>query len=125
MKYELTVADNNYLIIKSFVPMTTQFGRDCGPEMMKLSTANGINKFMFDLRRTPNVQSVTKNIDFAYNELPAFGFPKVSRSAFLVSPDDSSHDFITSVFLKAGYDVKLFTEEDAALQWLNSSNKGH
>ena len=78
-----------------------------------------INKFMFDLRHAPNVQSVSKNIDFAHNELPAFGFPKVSRSAFVVSADDSSHDFITSVFLKEGYDVKLFTEEDSALQWLN------
>jgi hypothetical protein len=64
------------------------------------------------------VQSVVDNYEFAHQELPNFGFPKSSRSAFLVRPDDRSHDFINTAFFNAGYVTKLFSDEASAISWL-------
>jgi hypothetical protein len=105
-------------VIKVFVAMTSAIGVRCGTEAIGLGAEHRIDRFLFDLRDSPNQQSVVDNYEFAHKEIALFGFPKHSRSAFLVRPDDRSHDFITTAFFNAGYVVRLFSDEAAAIAWL-------
>jgi hypothetical protein len=68
------------------------------------------------------VQSVVDNYEFARKETTAFGFPTKSRSAFLVRPDDKSHDFINTAFYNAGYVTRMFSDEAAAIAWLEQES---
>ena len=122
MAYMLSIAENrNYILIKYFVPMTTEVGLKSGAELKRSATENGITRFLFDMRESTNVQSVTDNYFFANQDIQTSGFPRNSLSAFLIKPSDNSHDFITTAFKNAGYAVAKFATEDEAVKWLNAN----
>jgi len=119
--YRISIAgDPEYMIIKYFGPMTTEIALKSGPELMQRASGSDIRRFMFDMRESTNIQSVTNNYYFAYEHIQTFNFPRNSLSAFLVQPSDNSHDFITTAFKNAGYAVEKFTSEKEAVIWLNS-----
>lgn len=121
MDFEVSMASSGrYILIKVLVPMTSGTGVRCGHEATRLGLAKKVDRYLFDMRDSPNVQSVVDNYEFAHKETADFGFPKSSRSAFLVRPDDKSHDFINTAFYNAGYVTKLFTDEAAAIAWLEA-----
>lgn len=120
--YMISIAENrNYIIIRYLVPMSTNVALTSGPELRQLSDENDIKRFLFDMRESPNIQSVTYNYQFAYQKIQTFDFPRNSLSAFLIQPLDNSHDFITTAFENAGYTVAKFVTEDEAIKWLNSN----
>lgn len=122
MDFRISIAENrNYIIIKYFVPMTSELALKSGPELIRHSAGSGINRFLFDMRKSQNIQSATDNYFFANQKIQSFDFPKMSRSAFLTQPSDNSHDFITTAFKNAGYAVAKFTSEEEALKWLNDN----
>lgn len=117
--YTVSVSkDGKYILVDVKQPMTSELGRRCGMAAAELGRAHDIRFYLFDLRGAPNIQSVLPNYEFAYNELQSFGFPKDTRSALLTDPHDRSHDFMETLFMNAGYNVRLFTDETAALTWL-------
>jgi len=121
MDYQVTMADSGrYVLVKVQVPMTSAVGVQCGALAARLGAETGVNRYLFDLRDSPNVQTIVDNYEFAYREMPDFGFSRQSRSALLVRPDDRSHDFIETAFLNAGYLVKLFRDAAAAIAWLEA-----
>jgi hypothetical protein len=119
MDYQISISqDEDYVLIKAFKPMTSEIARSMGPEAAELGEKHDIHKYLFDVRDAPNIQSVAKNYTFAYKELPETAFPKSSISAFLISEGDRSHEFIELAFKNAGYQIKSFTCEEEALNWL-------
>jgi len=124
MEYEITISKTrSYIAIIFYSPMTTDVAFCSGPELVRLAIESNINRFLFDLRQAPNVQSTADNYFFANRDIEDFSFPRASMSAFLVREDDTSHEFITLAFLNAGYIVKLFTEEAAAVAWLENGGR--
>ncbi|PVV07783.1 MAG: hypothetical protein B6D77_13130 [gamma proteobacterium symbiont of Ctena orbiculata] len=99
--------------------MTNELGRQCGRDAVELGERNNIKCYLFDLRGAPNIESIFNNYEFAYREMAEFSFPKNARSALLTDPGDKSHDFMETVFVNAGYSVRLFTDPDAASSWLS------
>ncbi|WP_429886326.1 hypothetical protein [Geoalkalibacter halelectricus] len=121
MDIEVRVAEGeDFVRIRIFVPMNNLIGERCARQAARLGEEHGLKKFLFDLRGAPNIQSVAQNYVFAYDELPQFEFPRASISAFVIDEGDSSHEFIELAFQNAGYIVKSFTDEDAAIKWLAS-----
>lgn len=121
MDYEVRLADNGrYVLVTVFVPMTSAMGVRVGSDAARLGAERQVDRFLFDLRGSTNVQSVVDNYEFAHKEIGVFGYPRTSRSAFLVRPDDKSHDFINTAFYNAGYVTQLFTDEAAAIAWLET-----
>ena len=119
--YRITVDGNRRIItIHYLVPMTTAIALESGPELMRVANENNIRKFLFDMRESTNIQSVAHNYFFANKDIQTFSFPRNSISAFLVHPSDHSHDFVTTAFMNAGYQVAKFVNEEEALQWLDS-----
>jgi hypothetical protein len=119
MDYQVSLdAGGRYILIKVLVPMTSAVGVRCGTDAVGLGSENNVERFLFDLRDSPNVQSVVDNYQFAHKEIADFGFPTSSRSAFLVRPDDQSHEFINTAFYNAGYVTRMFIDEAEAVAWL-------
>jgi hypothetical protein len=103
--------------------MTTEVALRSSPELMQLASENNIKKFLFDMRKSANIQSVADNYFFANKHIQTFDFPRNSVSAFLTRPDDNSHDFITTAFINAGYRVEKFTDKKEAVKWLTADMK--
>lgn len=121
MDYDISLDENlGCIFIKFFNAMTSEVGIRCGADIVPLSEEKHIKRFLFDVREAPNTQSDVQNYNYATGEISDFGFPHDSRSAFLVNPGDTSHDFITTIFLNTGYRVKSFTDEESAITWLTT-----
>jgi len=117
--YVISVAENcKYISIKYFVDMTTEVALRAGPELMKQAKQSNLKRFLFDMLESSNIQSVTDNYYFANENIRSFDFPRDSMTAFILRPDDHSHDFIINAFLNAGYYVEKFSNEEEAIKWL-------
>jgi len=121
MDYEVS-KHPKYILIKVNTPMTIDLGRRCGRDAVELGKRNDIKCYLFDLRGAPNIETVLPSYEFAYRDMEKFDFPKGARSALLTDPGDRSHDFMETVLLNAGYFVRLFTDEHAAISWLETNH---
>ncbi len=119
MDFDISVAKGNtHIIVNVNAPMTVELGRRCGAEATVLGKETGIDRYLFDLRGSPNVDGSTRNYEFATRNMAEFGWARKARSALLTDPGDQSHDFITRLMENAGYNVKMFDDEQAAIDWL-------
>ena len=124
MEYETSISESGgYISVKVNQPMTNDLGRRLGTDVARLANEKNIKKFLVDVRKAPNLHSVTDDYVYAYKDMDNFGFTKSMQSALLISPDDSSHDFIATVFRNAGYQVKIFTDENTAISWLEKEDE--
>ena len=66
-----------------------------------------------------NTDSILGSFEFAYSDMiNTEEIDKNPRGAILVSPFDHSHDFIETVLINAGLNVKLFRDPDLAKSFL-------
>jgi hypothetical protein len=77
-----------------------------------------ILRYLYDLRNAPNIESVTSNYEFAYKEMPKSPLDANATVALLADPEDRSHDFVETVMRNAGFNVRLFSEKEEAVAWL-------
>jgi hypothetical protein len=77
-----------------------------------------IKRFLFDVRMARNACSILENYHYAYNDPDNLHLLKDIRSAILVSKGDQSHDFVETTLRNAGINVKIFTDESAAVKFL-------
>lgn len=121
MSYEIGISKNGrYIICRVIQPVTTDLARQFTIEMDQLSRARKIKHFLVDVRGAPNVASVFQNFEFANQDMAGLDLQRGVRSAILVDPDDHSHDFVETVTQNAGYGVRVFDDEAAAIAWLEA-----
>jgi hypothetical protein len=120
MKYDISTSDNNkYLRIFVNEAVTADLLNDFIGEAAKKSIEYEINKFLFDLRLSPNQADPSTHYNFVYNRSKELGFKPVSKHALLVnSTDINDYSFVETILLNAGYRGKMFTDESDAIQWL-------
>jgi hypothetical protein len=102
------------------VAMTREIAADAGLEAAALGRKMGVKRFLYDVRRAPNVETVLSNYQFANDELPALDFDRGARVALLVAEDDRSHDFVILAMQNAGFHSVVFHDESEAIEWLES-----
>ncbi len=120
MNYEVKISeDEDFVWQIPHEDMTTQLASEIGHKAMNLARAKNINKYLVDVRGIKNIDAAFDNYDFAYNEASKVGYQRTDRIAIVIDPDDTSHNFIETVSLNAGYHVKLFTKIQAAIDWLH------
>ncbi len=91
-------------------------------EALALGEELGLNCYLTDVTEARNEDTATSNYNYAYSEMPKVrgGERSKSRVASLVHPADHSHDFVETVSRNAGIDVRLFTDLDKALKFLET-----
>lgn len=118
MTYEISLSeDGTYIRLHIFDAVNGEMERKLAENVIKEAKLHKINKFLIDVRGTPNIASVAEQYRFGYEDMNRFGLERDSRIAILADTDDTSHNFIETVFVNAGYICRIFADEDAALKW--------
>jgi hypothetical protein len=120
MTYKISIADNRkYIIIEVHGKLTRENAMTYTLESHKLGAEIGVLRFLVDAVDARNAETVGENYDFAYkdvNETPEI--ERRARVALLVEPDDHSHDFVETLFINSGHNVRLFRDRQMAIDYL-------
>jgi len=120
MKYRISISESGrYIICKVFGPMTADIARQFAEGMDSLSRIKKIKRFLIDARKAPNVSGVLRNYTFVHRDMKDLDLQRDVRSAILTDPGNGSHDFVETVNKNAGYDVRVFNDEEAAIAWVD------
>ena len=121
MSYEIRTSENGrYIICRVTQSITVELAREFTIALDQLSRSQRIKRFLVDVRGAPNVASVFQNFDFANKDMADLDLQRDVRSAILVGANDRSHDFVETVTQNAGYGVRVFDDEAAAIAWLEA-----
>lgn len=120
MPYSITVSeDGKYIVAKHVGSLTGDQVIQRTREAHALGEKLGINRHLMDVSEARNVDTVTNNFEFAYqNIVRSQGINMTARVAVLVSPDDHSHDFVETVTRNAGQNVTFFRDRESAIRHL-------
>ncbi len=119
MKFEISLAESGkYVRCQVFEPVTTEFALEFGKAAAQLSQSHGVSRQLYDVRGVKNISSVHHNYDFAYKDMVNLELDFNNRAAILIDPADRSHDFVEVVSRNAGYNVRVFVDEQKAIEWL-------
>ncbi|MBS4034291.1 MAG: STAS/SEC14 domain-containing protein [Ignavibacterium sp.] len=119
MKYTVSVSnDRKYIIVFIDGPMTTELALKAGKQANRLAGENKLSSMLYDLRKSRNVQNGFKNYEFGYKDVGLVGFDKSMKIALLTDQDDHSHDLIETVMVNNGYNVRIFSNQKEAIDWL-------
>jgi hypothetical protein len=120
MKYEISVSGRKtYLHIRVNEPVTEELLEEFIPEAAEKAREYRINNFLFDLRRAPSRTSWGTHYHFVNRRYRQLGFDPASKHALVVSPEDiKDYSFVETVLINAGYKGKMYTNELAAIDWL-------
>ncbi|MDZ4658365.1 MAG: hypothetical protein SH868_12375 [Bythopirellula sp.] len=119
MGIELLIhGSGKFIVCRVTDEMTAHMARQVAVAVEQFSAQTGIKARLIDVREVRNTSSVSKNYDLAYKDLEELRVVRANKAAVLVSPDDSSHDFAMTAVKNAGFNVRKFTDEAAAIAWL-------
>jgi hypothetical protein len=85
---------------------------------MVLCSQEDCHRFLVDLREAELTESVGQQYEFAYKRAEKAGLRRSWRIALLIAPTDESHDFLAIALQNAGYSLRCFDNESAAVDWL-------
>jgi hypothetical protein len=80
----------------------------------------GFNRYLSDLRGAEKQMRIYQDFEFAQRQAREYGLkPGVSKHALIVRHEEiAEYSFVETAFRNAGYRLKIFTEEDAAFDWI-------
>jgi len=120
MSYNIALSKNGkHLVCRVVGPITTDIAYEFTKALDRASHDLNIKRFLTDVREAPNMSGTLKNFNFAYADMENLHLQKDARSAILAGPADKTHDFIETASQSAGYNVRVFHDEAAALAWLD------
>jgi len=120
MSYQVFLAKNEkFIICQVSGEMTVETAKQFAAEIHNLSQEKNLKKFLIDVRQAPNISSIMQNYKFIYNDLNELDFQRNALTAILVNKGDHSHDFVETVSLNAGYNVKICDNEEEAIKWFD------
>ncbi|MBN1676362.1 MAG: hypothetical protein JXR37_35285 [Kiritimatiellae bacterium] len=76
------------------------------------------HRFLLDLRDAQNVTSTLDDYEIAYRELENLGIWRGSKLALFTRSKSATDSFFQVVAYNAGYLCEIFSEEAAAVKWL-------
>jgi hypothetical protein len=111
--------DHQYIIHKAVGSINRHIMFEQTLEAHALGKKLGINRFLVDLTEARNEDYLANDYFFAHEDMKKNkGINKSAIAALIISPEDRSHDFIEIVLRNAGLSARLFTDPDAAMNYL-------
>ena len=111
--------DGKYIVCEVTGLITLDILHEFASELNSFSRATGVKRLLHDVRHSKNMMNISQNYQYAYEDMGGLALQRDVRSAILTDPADSSHDFVETVSQNAGYTVRIFHDEAAAISWLN------
>lgn len=124
MSYTISTSDNRkFLRVHVEGDFSTAGAREWSAELREAGRTQGIRRFLIDARSSRNISTVLENYQYAYTNSHELALEKNVRVAILTSPDDRSHDVVETLMRNAGYNVRVFSDESAAIAWLENDGR--
>lgn len=121
MSFEVFIADDaKHIVCRVMGSLDVGVAREFSAAIDDLNRNASIDRFLFDVRDARNVSDEIDNYNFASRDLADIELQVNARSAILVTPGDTSHDFIEQVLRRAGYRARIFDNAAAAIAWLDA-----
>ena len=122
MSYELSIPKSRkYILCRVKKPITADLSREILIEVKQFGEKHNLMNYLFDSRGFRNIEKAHRMYKYAYEDLKTLEANRTARAAILVNPDDNSYNFSEVVLRNAGYNVKLFRDEDMAIKWLKEN----
>jgi len=123
LRFKISAAESGkYVICEVFEAVTSEFALEFGKATVEASREHGVTRQLYDVRQVRNINSVFHNYDFAYKDMVNLELEHDNRAAILVDSTDRSHDFVEIVSRNAGFNVRVFVEEERAIAWLEEAS---
>lgn len=120
MSYTITPSENGrYIVCRVQGRISGENVLADTRELDEMSRTLNIQRFLNDVRDAFNDLGILGNYNFAYKDMSELNLQRDVRAAILVNPTDNSHDFLETVARNAGYGMRLFRNEEAAIAWLD------
>jgi len=123
MKFEYRIEpseDQTYILLSVVGEFTAKNFMKCILETHARGQEMGIHRYLVDAIKAKNIDTVLGNYQFAYSDMQTTkGIDPLAVVAGVVSKDDHSHDFVETVSNNAGKHLKLFTDFNQAVDYLN------
>ena len=120
MSYAVEVPDDAQYVRLIFAGETSPQDHEQGrAEAVRALTATGRHRLLIDAREIQAKMSVSGDFEFTADHQPSF--PPAVRVAALRRQDPSESDrfrFIENVAINRGHDLRVFTEQAEAENWL-------
>ncbi|MEO0471271.1 MAG: hypothetical protein AAF206_16700 [Bacteroidota bacterium] len=87
-------------------------------EILALFHESRISRFLIHARHARCHSTNSQMFFFANESLRQMAFDSRIRVGMLVAPRDDSYDFLQLVCHNAGYQLRVFSEENSAMSWL-------
>ena len=119
MNYKTFLSQNgDYVICEVTGLIAQENSREFTEASNRLLSAANVKRLLTDVRNATNALSVSQNYKYAYKDMGDLNLQRDIRSAILTNEGDRSHDFIETVAQNAGYNVRIFSDEQTAIAWL-------
>ncbi|MGA9119216.1 MAG: hypothetical protein WB699_07590 [Bacteroidota bacterium] len=120
MDYTITPStDGLFIILKIKGNITRQTAMQLNLEAHALGKQLKIRRYLVDVTEARNTDGEMETFKFAYSDMQKMeGIDRFARVATLVSPNDHSHDFMETVAVNSGLNVKLFRDAEEAMRFL-------
>ncbi|HSP87323.1 MAG TPA: hypothetical protein VLN45_04270 [Ignavibacteriaceae bacterium] len=113
--------DSSYITLQVEGDFTAKDSMERNLEAHSIAKKLGINKFFVDVTNARNTDTIINNYQFAYEDMrKESGIDKNSIVAIVVSPEDHSHDFVETVAMNSGLNVRFFRDKEKALEYIKS-----
>lgn len=122
VQYKFSMTEGQpWIYVRVCGPVTKALVLDVLKEAAGQAAKQGVCNLLIDARGAPGVKTTVEDYNIAYYRLKELGFRRDFKSAILVDPDDTTHHFFETCAYNAGYNWRIFSDEDLASQWLDSA----
>ena len=119
MDYEVALAENGtYVCVRVMTAITAELAMQFVRDAFELGRQHGIRKLLADERGCRSLSSISEKYAFAYSKGQEIGLSAEWQIALLEDEDNASVEFLETVLLNAGYNCRIFSDEDRAIAWL-------
>jgi len=119
MDYEMTISeDNQYIRIRVMSDITIDLVERFSRDASELSEQANIHRILSDERGVKSLTNVAQTHAFAHKSWRGPGPRPGWRIAVLKAPDGTEYDCVETVMVNAGFEFRIFDEEDEAVAWL-------
>jgi len=108
-----------YIVVKIKGALRHQESIQLLTEAFDLGAELGIAQYLLDVTESPHAWPLGADYTFVNETVRnENNFNPNAKTAVLVSPEDTSHDFIIMVSSNAGLNIRLFRDREEALAFL-------
>jgi len=110
-------SEKNVIWTTVYGPMDADFIEQFTAHTVKLGNEKKCRRLFFDIRDTTLTEFPGRMLDLAKN-LESTGFERKHRSVMLYSDDEANLKFYESAAQENGFNIKIFTNLEFAIEWL-------